>query len=242
MRFCFLLGRYKRLYIWVKMRRVKLDFPARRLFCERMEFFKGEWRNLIYLNYEVSPDLLKPYLPKNLELDLFEGKAYVSAVPLILHKNKTFAPHLRFQFYVKRKVGNEWRRGTMFFKTKKIGVKHNIFFEPHGKLSKGTFEYEVPNQFLVRVRTEGTAQPGLSGYLEQFVADRFWHYDRRIVTWEFKVDYQPWSLWEIDEIKIETSDKNIFPKIFRGLDLSKPVQVNVAKGSPIILKYPRLRL
>ena len=36
-----------------------------------------EWRNLTFMHWEVDPARLAPYIPEGLELDLFEGKAYV---------------------------------------------------------------------------------------------------------------------------------------------------------------------
>ena len=33
-------------------------------------FLKADWNNLLMLNYEVNPEILKPYLPPGTELDL----------------------------------------------------------------------------------------------------------------------------------------------------------------------------
>jgi uncharacterized protein YqjF (DUF2071 family) len=43
-------------------------------------FLSAEWRDLVMLNYEVSPRLLHPYVPRGTELDSFEGKTFVSLV------------------------------------------------------------------------------------------------------------------------------------------------------------------
>jgi uncharacterized protein len=48
-----------------------------------MLFLKAQWRNLLMLNYEVDPVILKPYLPPATELDLWQGKALVSMVGFI---------------------------------------------------------------------------------------------------------------------------------------------------------------
>jgi uncharacterized protein YqjF (DUF2071 family) len=39
------------------------------------------WRKLLFLHWEVSPDAIRPLLPSGLELDTFEGRAYVGLVP-----------------------------------------------------------------------------------------------------------------------------------------------------------------
>lgn len=43
-------------------------------------FLKANWEDIIMANYEIDPELLLPYLPKGVSLDLFDGKAYVSLV------------------------------------------------------------------------------------------------------------------------------------------------------------------
>jgi uncharacterized protein len=40
-------------------------------------FLKANWENIVMANYEIDPKILQPYLPKGVELDLFEGKAYL---------------------------------------------------------------------------------------------------------------------------------------------------------------------
>ncbi|MDG1552471.1 MAG: DUF2071 domain-containing protein [Candidatus Poseidonia sp.] len=39
------------------------------------------WENLSFMHWEVKPEFLLPHLPDDLELDLFEGKAYVGTIP-----------------------------------------------------------------------------------------------------------------------------------------------------------------
>ena len=36
-------------------------------------FLSARWENLIMANYEVNANLLKPYLPKGVEIDFFEN-------------------------------------------------------------------------------------------------------------------------------------------------------------------------
>ena len=43
-------------------------------------FLTAEWRDLLMLNYEVGPDLLRQYVPHGTELDSFQGKSYLSLV------------------------------------------------------------------------------------------------------------------------------------------------------------------
>ncbi len=45
-----------------------------------------EWRHLTFMHWEVDPKMLQPHLPKGLEVDLYEGKAYIGAIPFMMGK------------------------------------------------------------------------------------------------------------------------------------------------------------
>ncbi|MDQ0217800.1 YqjF family protein [Peribacillus cavernae] len=40
------------------------------------------WRDLLFMHYPVSTDIIKSYIPTELELDIFENKAWISMIPL----------------------------------------------------------------------------------------------------------------------------------------------------------------
>jgi len=44
-----------------------------------------KWRSLLFVHWIVSPDALRPLVPAGLEIDLFEGKAYVGLVAFEMH-------------------------------------------------------------------------------------------------------------------------------------------------------------
>jgi uncharacterized protein YqjF (DUF2071 family) len=43
-----------------------------------------KWRRLLFLHWAVAPSLLRPLVPPELELDLFEGMAYVGLIPFTM--------------------------------------------------------------------------------------------------------------------------------------------------------------
>ena len=53
-------------------------------------FLKANWENIIMANYPIDPKILEPFLPKGVEHDLFNGKAYISLVGFMFKKTKLF--------------------------------------------------------------------------------------------------------------------------------------------------------
>jgi uncharacterized protein YqjF (DUF2071 family) len=39
------------------------------------------WRNLVFVHYALAPEIVRPLVPKDLELDLWDGRAHVGVVP-----------------------------------------------------------------------------------------------------------------------------------------------------------------
>ena len=88
-------------------------------------FLTAEWRHILFLNYEVDPAVLTPWIPAGTELDLWEGKALVSMVGFLFLKTRVLGIpipfHVNFEevnlrFYVHRRAENEHRRGVVFIK------------------------------------------------------------------------------------------------------------------------------
>jgi uncharacterized protein YqjF (DUF2071 family) len=44
------------------------------------EFLTAEWRRLAMLNYQVDPAILRPFVPRGVELDTWDNRHYVSVV------------------------------------------------------------------------------------------------------------------------------------------------------------------
>ena len=44
------------------------------------KFMVQHWSDLLLLHWPVSPEILRPTIPDDLDLDLFEGQAWASVV------------------------------------------------------------------------------------------------------------------------------------------------------------------
>ncbi|MFN5218643.1 MAG: DUF2071 domain-containing protein, partial [Sphingomonadales bacterium] len=107
-------------------------------------FLTARWENLIMANYAVPPEVLKPYLPAGVELDLFEGQAFVSLVGFMFKNTCLFGIPIPFmgsfeeinlRFYVKREEQGEIRRGVVFVNEtvpyKPVAWLANILYKEH---------------------------------------------------------------------------------------------------------------
>jgi uncharacterized protein YqjF (DUF2071 family) len=72
-------------------------------------FLTGEWRKLVMINYIIDKHILEKHLPKGTEIELFEGKCYISligfmfmntklkGIPIPFHRN---FEEINLRFYV----------------------------------------------------------------------------------------------------------------------------------------------
>ena len=45
---------------------------------------RQKWRDLLFIHWPIDPEALRPFIPAPLELDLFEGMAYIGLVPFTM--------------------------------------------------------------------------------------------------------------------------------------------------------------
>ena len=88
-------------------------------------FLRASWKNLVALSYPADPTVLGPLVPSGLELDLFEGRAYVSLVGFLFLGTSAMGVRLPFcqrfeevnlRFYVRRRGPEGIRHGVVFVK------------------------------------------------------------------------------------------------------------------------------
>lgn len=88
-------------------------------------FLTAQWRNLVMLNYEIDPELLSDHVPKGTEIDIWNGRTFVSLVGfefldtrlrgigIPFHRN---FPEVNLRFYVRHLATDGWHRGVVFLK------------------------------------------------------------------------------------------------------------------------------
>jgi uncharacterized protein YqjF (DUF2071 family) len=59
------------------------DFPER---PTRLPLLHQRWSELLFAHWPTAPEVLRPYLPPRLELDLFAGQAWLGVVPFSMSR------------------------------------------------------------------------------------------------------------------------------------------------------------
>lgn len=223
-------------------------------------FLTAEWRNLVMMNFVVSEDLLKPYLPKDVELDAFEGKCYVSFVAFHFLNTKVkgigFPFHKDFaeinlRFYVRYKDGNEVKRGVVFISelvpkpmiawVAKLIYKEKYTYTPiKSKVEQTTvrslhFEWGKQLQHELKVETTTTVQPITPGSKEEFIFEHYWGYTSLSAfrTGEYSVEHPRWNIYPVTNFSYTIDFQQLYGDAFAFLNEVQPDSLFVAEGSEV---------
>src|SRR3954451_3088626 len=89
------------------------------------KFLTARWQDLIMANYEVDSSVLAARVPAGTELDLHDGRCFVSLVGFMFLDTRVLGLpvpfHINFEevnlrFYVRRQADGEVRRAVCFVK------------------------------------------------------------------------------------------------------------------------------
>jgi uncharacterized protein YqjF (DUF2071 family) len=170
-------------------------------------FLTAEWRKLIMAQYAVEPATLAPWLPAGLELDLFQGRCYVSLVGFLFDKTRLkgfrIPFHTRFEevnlrFYVRRTEADGTRKRGVVFVREFVPraaialIANTLYEEPYATLPTRSSIISTPQELSVRydwrhgrvwqslaVEASPIAQPIAAGSEEEFLTEHYWGYTKR---------------------------------------------------------------
>ncbi len=209
-------------------------------------------------NYVVEPALLENRVPLGTQIDLHDGKCFVSLVGFMFLDTRVLGIpipyHVNFEeinlrFYVKREVGEEIRRGVVFIKEVVpmcaiAFVAKTLYGEPYeaakmwnrndaGKVQYGALNFKGVNT-IKATRGDRLGIPE-AGSHEEFIIEHYWGYTKRGEhrTDEYKVEHPKWELYATRHVKIKVNFAGWYGKEFTFLRHQKPYSVVLAKGSDI---------
>lgn len=231
----------------------------------KVKFLQAEWRDLLMINYEVDPEVLKPYLPAYTELDLWQGKALVSMVGFMFLNTKVLGIkwpfHVNFEevnlrFYVRYFNGQEWKRGAVFISEivpkAIIPLVANNLYNEHYKAMPMRHSFKpMPNaqtQYLYEWKYKGqwnklgatvsnTFVPIEAGSAEEFIFEHYWGYNtiNSTTTLEYAVEHVAWDVAPVTNPIFEAEVGELYGKEFVPY-LKQPFSAFFAKGSDVAVR------
>jgi len=221
-------------------------------------FLTAEWRDLVMANFEVDPSLLAGRVPAGTELDLHDGRCFVSLVGFMFLDTRVLGflvPfHINFEevnlrFYVQRKTETGARRGVVFVKeiVPRFGiaaVARILYGEPYESWKMGNSRNESTvgyswrkagcnNRLEVRVgESQGVPDEDSHG---SFIIEHYWGYTKRggDRSDEYKVEHPKWELFSVLNPKIAVDFGKTYGDEFAFLSEAEPYSVLLARGSEI---------
>jgi len=226
-------------------------------------FLTAEWRDLVMLNYEVDPRLLDKYVPVGTALDSFLGKTHISLVGFRFCRTKLFGSlsvplhsdfdEVNLRFYVRRKEGDESRRGVVFIAEivpkqaiavtarlvygenyVRLPMKHQICTD--GSKKKVVYQWQVKDEWC-QLTAQATGAPEIprDGSLEQFITEHYWGYStqRSGGSLEYHVSHVPWQVWVSAAAGFEGDASGFYGVELGRVLQSRPSSAFIADGSPV---------
>jgi uncharacterized protein YqjF (DUF2071 family) len=235
----------------------------------KSQFLKAQWNNLLMLNYEIDPDILKPYLPPFTVLDLWQGKALVSMVGFLFQNTQVIGVkwpfHINFEevnlrFYVRHFDGGEWKRGAVFISEivpkPLIALIANSLYKEHysampmrhainrstGENTQYIYEWKLKGKWN---RLGGTVNnnppPIAAGSQEEFIFEHYWGYNKagNDLTMEYQVEHIRWNAGQVTDTIFEADIKKLYGEAFEPYLNVKAYSAFFAGGSDVIVRAGR---
>ena len=233
-----------------------------------MSFLKAEWNNLAMINYEVNPEILKKYVPNGTELDLWNGKCYVSFIGFLFEKVRVLGMKIPFhsdfeevnlRFYVRRFENGTWKRGAVFISeiVPKFAISFiaNTFYNEHystlsmkHKLSVNEnsrefiYQWKVNNKWnTIQVETEKNAVEIEPNSEAEFITEHYFGYNKvnENETIEYQVTHPRWQQYKVISNTSVIDFEGVYGKEFAFIKDLEPSSVFLAVGSAITIEDKR---
>lgn len=230
---------------------------------KKRTFLDAEWRKLVMINYEISPELLQPYIPYNTEPDIWNGRCYISLIGFMFVNTKVMRLkipfHVNFEeinlrFYVRHKHANGYKRGVVFIKEivprPALSFVANLLYnENYETLATRHTWVEADDTLTVaygwkkgewntiKVIADKTPVSIAPNSEEEFITEHFWGYTRvnSFKTLEYEVAHPRWDIYPVQDYEVNVDFAKVYGPDFEFLAGQKPVSVYLAEGSKILV-------
>ena len=217
------------------------------------------------LNYEVDSKRLEDYVPLGTTLDSFDGKTYLSLVGFQFCRTRLFGAfripfhsdfeEVNLRFYVRRRVGNEDRRGVVFIAEIvpkpvvacvarlaygenyiSLPMKHRVGAQEQAKSARYEWLFEGRWNKLYANATAAPA-PAEAGSLEQFITEHYWGYSNRRGggSLEYNVSHVPWNVSPATAAGFEGNVSGLYGSELAAVLQRSPDSAFITAGSPVVV-------
>jgi uncharacterized protein YqjF (DUF2071 family) len=233
-------------------------------------FLTAEWRKLAMANFPVEPEALRKFLPAGTELDVWQGRPYVSLVGFQFREVRvrglripyhTRFPDVNLRFYVRYKHESAWKRGVVFireivplravslvantlFRERYISLPMRYLEATDGSLLRAAYHWRYKGRWNgLAIKASNMAIPLAAGSKEEFITEHFWGYARArgARTNEYEVAHPRWDVYPVHEYLVNCDFRELYGPEFTDLGQRKPESVFLAEGSPIKV-YSKTRI
>ena len=218
---------------------------------DRKHSLVQEWKYLTFMHWRVSPKILSHYLPEGIELDLYEGNAYVGLIPFLMkdvHPRLLFPisgisnfPEFNIRTYVKvnNKPGvyfltlDAQSLITCFYASRAYGLPYNYTM---GKIEVNEKRYSWESKrFIKGYEVSGTSNMigksmiSKQGSIEEFLFERYCLFALR--NKKICVGYTKHNPWNIYVAQAEVKKNNLTKSFNLGIkNLLEPELVHMSEG------------
>jgi uncharacterized protein len=230
-----------------------------------MSFLNAEWRKLAIANYAIQPEVLSPYIPAGTELDLWEGKCFVSLIGFMFVNTKLLGIKIPFhtdfeevnlRFYVKRLEHGTWKRGVVFIKEivpkPALTIIANAVYKEHYQTlpmrhqwqeteterTVGYFWKKEKQWQSFKVVAELASSEIEPNSETEFITEHYWGYAKvsETVSNEYEVTHPKWRQYKVKDTAIDVDFGLVYGANFEFLNTMKPNSVMLAEGSEITVE------
>ncbi len=226
-------------------------------------FLTARWQNLINITYPVSPNLLLPYTPRGVDLDIQNGTAFCSFVAFDFQKTRllgipipfhTQFPEINLRFYVKYRGKNAVCFVREFVPKAAVAyLAQWIYNEPYQHIRMQTqsefidTELHVQHHFWVKhqaysvavVADKNSYRPAANTTEHYFKEhDLGFGKDHSGNTTCYTVSHPVWNVYHIKKYDLSVDFGAVYGKQWQILNHTEPLNVLLAQGSSVAV-YPK---
>lgn len=235
----------------------------------RNDFLVANWENLVVATFETDKELLQPYVPPGTELNDWNGRYCMSLVGFMFsHTCLLGIPcpfYRRFEevnlrFYVRRKEGNNWKKGVVFIKeivpaaligwAGKLLYRENFISLPmQHAIYTGDNSQHVEYYWKIRkqpnyLKIQASLLPIMPGdnTLPAFISEHYTAFTRKGTddTLSFAIQHAPWKIYPALAFDMRLDAAALYGDGFATSFRGKPLAAFLMDGSRTTVSAPRL--